>query len=45
MSNRHRAYQNEIAVLVFSVTAKYFSRGVLLDREDRTFCGGPAEEA
>jgi hypothetical protein len=29
MGDRHRAYQNEIAVFAFSVTAKDFSHGVL----------------
>jgi hypothetical protein len=37
MRDRHRADQNEIAIFVFSVTAKDFSHGVLLDREDRHF--------
>ena len=35
--DRHRAYQNEIAIPVFGVTAKDFSHGVLLDREYRRF--------
>jgi hypothetical protein len=35
MNDRHRAYQNEIAIFGFSVTAKDFSHGVLLNREDR----------
>ena len=35
MRDRHRAYQNEIAIFVFGVTAKDFSHGMLLDREDR----------
>jgi hypothetical protein len=35
MRDRDRLYQNEIAIHVFSVTAKDFSHGVLLDRVDR----------
>jgi hypothetical protein len=37
MRDRQRAYQKEIATFVFSVTAKNFSHGVLLDREYRRF--------
>ena len=37
MRDRHRAYQNKIAIFVFGVTAKDFSHGVLPDREDRRF--------
>ena len=29
MRNRHRAYQNEVAIFGFGVTAKDFSHGVL----------------
>jgi hypothetical protein len=39
MWDRLRAYQNEIAIFAFSVTAKDFSHSVLLDREDRRFFG------
>ena len=35
--NRHHADQNEIAISVFSLTAKNFSHGVLPDQEDRRF--------
>jgi hypothetical protein len=37
MWDRHCAYQNEIAIFAFGVTAKDFSHGVLLDREDCRF--------
>jgi len=37
MRDRHRTYQNEIAIFGFSVTAKDFSHGVLLGQEDRRF--------
>jgi hypothetical protein len=37
MRDRHCAYQNEIAIFGFSVTAKNFSHGVLPDEDHRRF--------